>query len=103
MFNNTTRLTRQEREAIASKELNNMLQQLTVCSETIGFINPMNKVYAVTLNLEAMSSFFAIFTLSMFQYLRYDQVLNSIMRKNANIDFPIDGPHYITGILTVFK
>ena len=63
----------------------------------------MNKVYAVTLKLESMSSFFAIFTLCMFQYLRYDTTLCSIMRKNQTMEFPIDGPHYITGLLTIFK
>lgn len=72
---------------MAQKELNNMLQQLTVCSETIGHINPMNKVYAVTLRLESMSSFFAIFTLCMFQYMRYDTTLCSIMRKNQTMEF----------------
>jgi len=71
---------------MAQKELNNMLQQLTVCTETIGFVNPMNKVYAVTLELESMSSFFAIFTVNMFQYLRYDTDLCSIMRKNEQVE-----------------
>lgn len=51
---------------MASKQLNSMLQHLTVCSEAVGFLNPMNKVYAVTLKLESMSSFFTIFTLAMF-------------------------------------
>ena len=82
-----------------------MLQQLTVCSETVGFLNPMKKVYAVTMPLESMSSFFSIFTLSMFQYLRYDTSLCSIMRKNqfseSQVD-AIDGPHFITGLLTIF-
>ena len=63
----------------------------------------MNKVYAVTLRLESMSSFFAIFTLCMFQYLRYDTTLCSIMRKNQSMEFQIDGPHYINGLLTIFK
>ena len=63
----------------------------------------MNKVYAVTLRLESMSSFFAIFTLCMFQFLRYDTTLCSIMRKNQTMEFAIDGPHYINGLLTIFK
>ena len=66
----------------------------------------MNKVYAVTLPLESMSGFFAIFTISLFQYMRYDQNLCSIMRKNqfaeSQVD-SIDGPHYISGLLTIFK
>jgi len=66
----------------------------------------MNKVYAVTLPLESMSSFFTIFTISLFQYLRYDHSLCSIMRKNqyseSQVD-AIDGPHYIAGVLTIFK
>ena len=83
-----------------------MLQKLTVCSESVGHINPMNKVYAVTLPLESMSGFFTVFTISLFQYLRYDQSLCSIMRKNqfaeSQVD-AIDGPHYIAGLLTIFK
>lgn len=79
---------------------------MTVCSENVGFLNPMNKVYAVTMPLESMSSFFSIFTLAMFQYLRYDTDLCSIMRKNqyenSQMD-SIDGPHFITGLLTIFK
>ena len=67
---------------MASKQLNQMLQQLTHCSENVGFINPMNKVYAVTLKLESMPSFFTIFTLAMFNMMRYDTTLCSIMRKN---------------------
>ena len=80
-----------------------MLRELTVCSEAVGFLNPMNKVYAVTLRLESMPSFFAIFTLCMYQYLRYDTELCSIMRKNQQTEFAIDGPHFITGLLTIFK
>ena len=91
---------------MAQKALNEMLQKLTVCSESVGHINPMNKVYAVTLPLESMSGFFTVFTISLFQYLRYDQSLCSIMRKNqfaeSQVD-AIDGPHYIAGLLTIFK
>lgn len=67
IFGGGASMTKQERENKARSELNNMLQQLTVCSETIGFVNPMNKVYAVTLRLQSMPSFFAVFTLAMLQ------------------------------------
>ena len=82
MFNNPAQLTKPEREAMAQKQLNIMLKELTTCSETVGFLNPMNKVYAVTLKLESMPSFFTIFTLAMFNMMRYDTTLCSIMRKN---------------------
>jgi len=50
-----------------------------------------------------MPTFFAFFTLALFNYLRYDTTLCSIMRKNQSTEFNIDGPHLITGLLTVFK
>jgi hypothetical protein len=50
-----------------------------------------------------MPTFFSILTLAMFQYLRYDTTLCSIMRKNQSTEFAIDGPHFITGLLTIFK
>ena len=40
-----------------------MLSTLATATETLGIINPMNKVYALTRKLDAMPYFFAIFTL----------------------------------------
>ena len=40
-----------------------MLKTLSVSTETLGIINPMNKVYALTRKLDAMPYFFAIYTL----------------------------------------
>lgn len=104
MFGGGQTMSKLERENKARSELNNMLQQLTVCSETIGFVNPMNKVYAVTLKLQSMPGFFAVFTLAILQqYLRYEPKVCCLMRKNSTTEFPIDGAHFITGLLTIFK
>jgi len=61
-----------------------MLTTLTTATESLGIINPMNKVYALTRKLDTMPYFFAIYTLHALGHMRYDPYLNSMMRKNAN-------------------
>lgn len=55
------------------KKLKEMLSQLTKALETIGIVNPYNKVYSLTKPLEKMSLFMALFTLSALREMRYDQ------------------------------
>lgn len=91
------------------KKLKEMLSQLTKALETIGIVNPYNKVYSLTKPLEKMSLFMALFTLSALREMRYDQQLSTI-RKIIDPKNPIqkgeimlDGPHFIVGMLTLFK
>jgi len=79
-----------------------MLKTLSVSTETLGIINPMNKVYALTRKLDAMPYFFAIYTLHGMQHMRYDPYLCSMMRKNQH-SAELDGPHFIVGLITIFK
>ena len=60
---NAAQVQKKEREAEAKKQIKSMLQALAKSTETLGIINPMNKVYALTRKLDSMAFFFAIFTL----------------------------------------
>jgi uncharacterized membrane protein len=51
--------------ATAQKKLKEMMTNLTKALETIGIVNPFNKVYYLTKPLEKMSLFMTLFTLSM--------------------------------------
>lgn len=44
---------------------------------------------------------FCLVTLNALQYLRYDSSVFSLVR--ARKEMVIDGPHFITGLLTIFK
>ena len=80
-----------------------MLRSLTGTVEHIGLVNPMQKVYELTNKLHYMSEFFAILTLYTLQvHLTYASRLNSLVRKTKE-SINIDGPHYIVGLLTIFK
>lgn len=50
--------------AIVQKNIKIMLSQLTVALETVGIVNPFNKVYYLTKPLENMALFMHLFTLS---------------------------------------
>lgn len=81
-----------------------MLSKLTVCLETIGIVNPMNKVYYLTRPLTNMSLFMALFSISALQSLQFDPNLLTFRKIENKKDMtPMDGPHLIVGILTMFK
>ena len=75
---------------------------MTIVTENLGIVSPMNKVYALTRRLESMSMFFTIFTLTVFRDMQYNQNQNSMMKKNETSN-DIDGPPFIVGVLTIFK
>jgi hypothetical protein len=56
----------------AQKKLKEMMRTLTVALETIGMVNPVNKVYYLTKPLEKMSLVMALFTISMLKEMRFD-------------------------------
>ena len=56
----------------AQKKLKEMMRTLTVALETIGMVNPFNKVYYLTKPLEKMSLVMALFTISMLKEMRFD-------------------------------
>lgn len=58
--------------AQAQKRLKEMMRSLTTALETVGMVNPINKVYYLTKPLEKMSLFMSLFTLSMLKQMRYD-------------------------------
>lgn len=93
---------RKEREAEAKKVIKGMLTTLTTATESLGIINPMNKVYALTRKLDAMPYFFAIYTLHALGHMRYDPYLCSMMRKNTH-SAEIQPPHFMVGMITLFK
>lgn len=64
----------------ASKKIKEMCVQLTKALETVGIVNPYNKVYYMTKPLEKMSLFMTIFTLSALQELRFDAKLSSLRK-----------------------
>jgi len=89
-------------EKEATGALKGFLKNLTLTVEALGLVNPLQKVYSLTKPLDNLSLFFTVFTIHTLGSLRYDQYLCSMMRKNAQTPV-IDGPHFIVGLITVFK
>lgn len=90
----------------ASKKIKLMLCQMTKALETIGMVNPYNKVYYLVKPLDKLSLFMALYTMSLLQEMRFDTVLSTLRKievKNQTNKVVMDGPHLIVGILTVFK
>lgn len=71
--------------------------------EHIGIVNPMKKVYELSNKLEYMAEFFAIITMHVLeQQLTFNSKINTFCRKSTK-SLALDGPHFIVGLLTVFK
>jgi len=77
------------------------MKDLTSCLENIGFVNPLNKVYNLTKDLDYFPLIAALITLNALTLLTYDPFVYSLVRKSKEVI--IDGPHFITGLITVFK
>ncbi len=85
-----------------------MLTNLCTAVETVGYLNPMNKVYQLTKPLESMSLFLAIYTMAQIQKLMYDHKLCTLRRPPSREtlkagEFMLDGPHLMVGLITVFR
>ena len=53
-----------EKEREAEQKMKVMLKDLTTCLEAIGFVNPLNKVYKLTKDLDNFSLVAALITLN---------------------------------------
>ena len=91
----------EQKEEEANKLLRNFMAKLTTCLESIGHVKPTNKVYSLTKDLNQMALVFCLFSLNALQYLVYDTRLYSLVRSRREVQ--IDGPHFIAGLLTIFK
>lgn len=90
-----------EKEEEANKVIKDLLKDLTQCLEFVGIVKPQNKVYALTRELHQMPLMMALVTLNILNYLAYDSSLGSLVRSKR--EMVIDGPHFIVGLLTLFK
>ena len=55
---------RSEKEKEADNKIRDMMKDLTICLEAIGFINPFNKVYNLTKDLDYFPLVAALFTIN---------------------------------------
>lgn len=55
---------RTEKEKEAFTKMKDMLKDLTLCLESIGYINPLNKVYNLTKDLDYFPLVAALFTIN---------------------------------------
>ena len=92
---------RADKEKEAENRLKSMLKDMTTALEAIGFVNPLNKVYKLTKELDHLPLVAALITLNAMTQLTYDPLIFSLIRKNK--EFILDGPHFIVGLLTIFK
>lgn len=93
-------------DRIVQKHLKDMLKNITEAVERTGFINPMNKVYALNKPLENLPVVFALLTMYTYDYVHLSPLIGSITTlSNPKEKDPIkiDGPAFIVGMLTIFK
>ena len=81
--------------------LRELMKDLTECLEFIGNVKPQNKVYSLTHDLHNLPLVFALVSLNAMQFLQYDTYVYSLVRSTK--EMVIDGPHFIIGMLTIFK
>jgi len=98
---NAQAIVKDEKEEESGKVLREFMKDMTQCLEFVGHVKPQNKVYNLTRDLHHMPLVFSLVTLNALQYLRYDTAVFSMVRSRK--EMVIDGPHYITGLLTIFK
>ena len=79
-----------EGDTKGEKILKKMLYDLGTVLESSGFLEPMNKVYVLTKDLDFMAINMLLLTLSAANYMRYDLDVNSLIRKAKSN--AIDGP-----------
>ena len=93
--------TKQQAEEQANKVMREMMKYFTTCLEYVGFVKPMNKVYSLSHELHHMPLVFALVTFNALQYIEYHDKLYSMVQSKPQV--VLDGPHYIVGLLTIFK
>lgn len=92
---------RAEREKEAEKKLKGMLKDVTTCLETVGQVNPLNKVYKLVKDLDYFPLAALLLTQNALGQLQYDPLVFNLTRSRK--DLLIDGPHFIIGLVTIFK
>mmetsp|Transcript_9263 Transcript_9263/g.8916 ORF Transcript_9263/g.8916 Transcript_9263/m.8916 type:complete len:209 (-) Transcript_9263:6-632(-) len=88
-------------ETKGEKILRNLLKDLGGILESSGFLEPINKVYVLTKDLDYMALNMLLMTLIACNHLQYDLNVNSLVRKNKSSN--IDGPCFVMGLITIFK
>lgn len=92
---------RAEKEKEAEKKYKGMLKDVTLCLESVGQVNPQNKVYKLVKDLEFFPLAATLLTQCAIQQLHYDPLVYNLTR--ARKDILIDGPHFIIGLITLFR
>ena len=90
-----------EKEQEAEKRLKDLLKNMTIGLENVGFVNPLKKVYNLSKDLDYFPLAAAIITLQTISQLKYDEHLYSLVTKHK--ETLIDGPPFIVGMITLFK
>ena len=92
---------RAEKEKEAEQKLKTMLKDMTTALESIGYVNPMLKVYKLTKDLDHFALVAALISLNALSQLTYEPYTFSLVRKAKELI--LDGPHFIVGLLTIFR
>ena len=71
------------------------------CLETIGQVNPQNKVYKLVKDLDYFPLAAMLLTQCALGQLHYDPLVYNLTR--AKKELLIDGPHFIIGLVTLFR
>jgi hypothetical protein len=93
-------------EKAVQKYLKDMLKNITEAVEQTGFVNPLNKVYALSKPLDQMPVLFVLLTIYTFDFMMFSPSTSSIMMLDPakRVDgVYCDGPAYLTGLITIFK
>mmetsp|Transcript_36878 Transcript_36878/g.35605 ORF Transcript_36878/g.35605 Transcript_36878/m.35605 type:complete len:162 (+) Transcript_36878:3107-3592(+) len=95
------RAARLQKEQEAQARVKDYMKEIIICLETVGYLNPFNKVYNLTKDLDYFPLVTALFTINILSQLSYDPQIYSLVKKNKEL--VVDGPHFIVGIITLFK
>jgi uncharacterized membrane protein len=66
-------------ERMVAKYLKDMLKNVTDVVELVGFVNPMNKVYALSKPLEQMPLVFTLLTICSFDLMTFSAHTSSLL------------------------
>jgi hypothetical protein len=69
-------------EKVVQKYLKDMLKNVTDAVELTGFVNPLNKVYALSKPLEQMPLLFSILTIYTFEFMYFSAHASSILMQD---------------------
>eukprot|EP00045_Choanoeca_perplexa_P015316 m.190625 g.190625 ORF g.190625 m.190625 type:complete len:1158 (-) comp16947_c0_seq1:144-3617(-) len=78
-----------------------VVAELSAYTEAVGYSDPLQKIYLTTSKLDHVSTAMFLLTLSQLQGLSYSKSIGTITA--AKPTNPVDGPAFITGMVTVMK